>query len=114
MKFSERLRLARETAKLTQEQLAVKSGVKQGTISKIERGDAESSTFTVQLAMACRVRPEWLAMEDGEMVDGLYVDDERIKRGVMILEQLKAEYRLDDALEALNLVIKLTHKKTGQ
>jgi transcriptional regulator with XRE-family HTH domain len=69
MEFSERLKLAREAAKLTQEQLAQKSGVKQGTISKIERGDADSSTFTVQLAIACKVRPEWLAMESGPMID---------------------------------------------
>ena len=46
-----------------------KSGVKQGTISKIERGDTDSSTFTVQLAIACGVRPEWLAVEDGPMID---------------------------------------------
>lgn len=69
MEFSERLRLAREAAKLTQEQLAQKSGVKQGTISKIERGDADSSTFTVQLAIACGVRPEWLAIGSGAMID---------------------------------------------
>lgn len=111
MNFGERLYKAREHAKLTQEELAKKSCVKQGTISKIERGDTDSSTFTVQLATACGVRPEWLAMEQGEMVDGLYVDDARIKRGVEILEQMKAEHRLDDALELLNSVAKLTRKK---
>jgi transcriptional regulator with XRE-family HTH domain len=114
MEFSERLKQARGHAQLTQEGLATKSGVKQGTISKIERGDTDSSTFTVQLAKACGVRPEWLAMEDGEMVDGLYVDDERIKRCVAILEQLKAEFRLDDALELLNSVVKFSQKKSGQ
>ena len=67
MKFGDRLELARKSAKLTQEELAKKSGVQQGTISKIERGDADSSTFTVQLAIACGVRPEWLAIEDGSM-----------------------------------------------
>lgn len=76
MEFSERLRHARESAKLTQEQLAQKSGVKQGTISKIERGDADSSTFTVQLAIACGVRPEWLAIEDGPMIDQYKIAEE--------------------------------------
>lgn len=114
MNFGERLYKARGHAKLTQEGLAKESGVKQGTISKIERGDADSSTFTVQLAIACGVRPEWLAIEDGEMVDGLYVDDERIKRGVEMLEQLKAEHRLDDALDFLNSAVKLSRKKTEQ
>lgn len=115
MTLGERLKAARLHAHLdTQEKLAKKSNVSQQTISKIERGLVDSSGYVVHLAKACGVRPEWLAMEDGEMVDGLYVEDERIKRGVVILEQLKAEYRLDDALELLNSVAKLTRKKTEQ
>lgn len=115
MTLGERLKAARRYANLdTQEQLAKKSGVSQQTISKIERGLVDSSGYVVHLAKACGVRPEWLAMEDGEMVDGLYVDDERIKRGVEILEQLKSEHRLDDALELLNSVVKFSQKKTSQ
>lgn len=115
MTLGERLKAARQHAHLdTQEKLAKKSGVSQQTISKIERGMVDSSGYVVHLAKACGVRPEWLAMEDGEMVDGLYVDDERIKRGVGMLEQLKAEYRLDDALELLTSAVKLARKKTEQ
>lgn len=114
MRFGERLRAARKHAKLTQDELAKKSGVEQGTISKIERGDTDSSTFTVHLAVACGVRSEWLALEQGEMVDGLYIEDERIKCGVAILEQLQAEYRLDDALEFLLRLLNSPAKKKAK
>lgn len=123
MNYGERLIKAREHAKLTQAQLSERLGkdadgkyyMSQSNISALERDPkTKGSLHTVKLARACGVNPDWLAYEEGEMVDGLYVDDERIKRGVMILEQLKAEYRLDDALELLNSVAKLTRKKTGQ
>lgn len=94
MNFGERLHKAREHARLTQEGLAKESGVKQGTISKIERGDADSSTFTVQLAIACGVRPEWLAMGKGEMVDGIYVEDPKAKAVLMAMERMP-EYKKD-------------------
>jgi transcriptional regulator with XRE-family HTH domain len=87
MNFSERLRRAREHADLTQEALAQRSGVKQGTISKIERGESESSTFVVQLAVACGVRCEWLALEIGEMLESALKPDE---------EALLGKYRASD------------------
>lgn len=68
MTYGKRLKTAREHAKLTQPGLAEKSGVSQQTISKIERGKQDGSTYTVQLASACGVRPEWLASETGEML----------------------------------------------
>jgi len=58
MKYGERLRKARKLRKLSQPQLAELSGVGQGSISKIERGDQEASTFDVPLAIALRIRPE--------------------------------------------------------
>lgn len=115
MTLGERLKAARQFAKIaTQDDLAKKSGVSQQTISKIESNKTDSSAFIVQLAIACGVRPEWLAMEQGEMTDGLYIYDERIKHGVAILEQLKAEYRLDDAIELLNTAVKFTSKKDAE
>lgn len=99
MNFGERLLKAREHAGLTQEMLAKKSGVKQGTISKIERGDTDSSTFTVQLSIACGVRPEWLAIEDGEMVDGLYVDDPKARAVLLAMKQMP-EFKKDMLVQA--------------
>ncbi len=109
MKFSERLLKAREHAGLTQDQLAEKSGVKQGTISKIERGESDSSTFTVQLAMACGVRAEWLALESGEMVDGLYVHDDRMKKALQLMESMP-DYAVDQALKDIASIAELVQK----
>ena len=115
MTLGKRLKAAREYAKLeTQEMLAKKSHISQQTISKIERDLVETSGYVVQLAVACGVRPEWLAMEEGEMADGLYVENEQIKKGVMILEQLQAEYRLDDALNLLTSIAQFSTKKAAE
>lgn len=66
--FAERLFKARTHAKLTQAQLAKAAGVSQGNLGELE-WDGESSMAVVRLAMACGVRPEWLAENKGEMVD---------------------------------------------
>lgn len=64
-----RLRHARKVRKLTQQELALKSGIKQGSISDLERG--ESKTFRgntlVAIANALNVRPEWLSHGRGPM-----------------------------------------------
>jgi transcriptional regulator with XRE-family HTH domain len=67
MNYGERLRYAREKREMTQEELAAKSKVGQGSISKIERGDQEKSTHDIKLAFALQISPFWLAMEIGEM-----------------------------------------------
>lgn len=63
--FGARLRSAREALGLSQQQLADKCGVGQGSISKIERGDQDESRHTVKLASALRVNALWLATGDG-------------------------------------------------
>jgi len=126
MRFSERLRLAREYAKLSQEELSTRAGVKQGTISKIERGDSESSTFTVHLALACGVRPEWLAMEVGEMTGAsthtaqtpaTYQVKDPIQDDLAALDKLEANAyltrlkRLKSEIEETEADIRLAAKK---
>ena len=64
MKYGQRLRAARKHKKLTQDELAELSGVKQGSISKIERGDQDRSTFDIDLAISLDVSPKWL--KDGD------------------------------------------------
>lgn len=66
--FGERLHQARTHARLTQAQLVTAAGIAQGTLGELEwTGDA--SMAVVRLAVACGVRPEWLAEGTGEMVD---------------------------------------------
>ena len=60
MKYGERLRVAREKKGLSQEDLAKASGVGQGTISKIERGDQNSSGYDAILSYTLDIDAMWL------------------------------------------------------
>jgi SOS-response transcriptional repressor LexA len=61
MNIGTRLRHARGLKQWSQEDLANASGVSQASISKIERGDQNSSVHTPQLAAALEVEAIWLA-----------------------------------------------------
>lgn len=58
--FGERVRKRREDLGMTQPELARASGIKQPTISNIERGRNKGSQHIVELAAALKVRPQWL------------------------------------------------------
>lgn len=105
MKFSERVKQARLFANLSQEELALAVGLTQGLISKIERGDQEETASVVKIAKACSVRPEWLDDGSGEMTDGLYVQGEKLKNAVLIMQSLP-DYALDEAIERVAAVKK--------
>lgn len=66
-KFGERLRKARKDAGLTQTELAVKVGIKQPTLSAIETGESQGTTYLVELANALSVNPSWLAGSSNDM-----------------------------------------------
>lgn len=66
--FGERLYLARTYAKLSQTQLCKLAGVSQGNLGELE-WNGDGSMAAVRLAVACGVRPEWLAEGIGDMVD---------------------------------------------
>lgn len=115
MKYGERLFKARTYAKLTQGQLAdkIKGGCTQENISKLERGDATGSEFTVQFADACGVRPLWLAIEKGEMIGGHYVDDERLIAALQLMRPLPP-YAINHVIKEINETAELiNHTKKG-
>lgn len=60
MSIGTRLKEARAAAKLTQAELAVKSGLKQSTISDLEKGKSQSSRSAALLASILGVSPLWL------------------------------------------------------
>lgn len=64
-----RLRHARKLRGLTQDELATKSGIKQGSISDLERGESKTyrGATLVALAHTLKVSPEWLAQGRGAM-----------------------------------------------
>lgn len=57
---AERLKFARNHRKLSQEALAEKAGVSKGTIGNIESGTRAIDKSAVKLAIALKVRAEWL------------------------------------------------------
>lgn len=66
MSIGQRVREARKDAKLTQTQVAKKSGIKQSTVSDLERGVSASSSELVAIAMAVGVNPSWLQTGKGD------------------------------------------------
>ena len=61
------MRRARKKAGLTQTELGDAVGLKQATISGLEKGDSRSSAYLVQIARVCGVNADWLATGNGEM-----------------------------------------------
>lgn len=109
MKFSERLKLARKHAKLSQEELALIVGCSQGAISKIERGDQEESTLVVKFAVACGINPVWLDTGDGEMIASQVNLSPQMQTHLRVLQQLP-DYALEevirDAIKTAELIEK--------
>ncbi|WET08897.1 S24 family peptidase [Pseudomonas sp. D3] len=67
MNLSERLKLARSKAGLTQSMLAEKVGIAQTAISQLESGKTLRSSYLIQIAQACAVNSLWLQSGEGEM-----------------------------------------------
>jgi phage repressor protein C with HTH and peptisase S24 domain len=65
MELKDRLRQARKNAGLTQADLAERAGIKQASISEIERGLTRTSGYLVKLAQICGVDPVWLSDGSG-------------------------------------------------
>ena len=75
MRYGERLKAAREYAKLNQTQLAEDCGVTQPTISELETTPAIGSSFTARFARRCNVSVDWLADEIGDMIPADHLND---------------------------------------
>ena len=112
MTLGERLKAARAHANLdTQQDLAEKSKVPQQTISKIERGAAKTSAFIVQLAVACNVRPEWLAIESGPMSrNEMVIAEPKIIEALRVMESLP-DYLVDSEIQRLQTLATLANKQ---
>jgi phage repressor protein C with HTH and peptisase S24 domain len=69
MEYKDRIKTARKHAKLTQVELAKLVGIDQTSISDLERGKSQSSSYNARIAAACGVSSLWLEDGLGEMVD---------------------------------------------
>jgi len=65
MELKDRLKQARKGAGLTQVELADRAGIKQASISEIERGLTRTSGHLIRLAQICGVDPVWLSEGTG-------------------------------------------------
>jgi transcriptional regulator with XRE-family HTH domain len=114
MSYGTRLKKAREHAGYTQAELAEKAKVgSQVNISKLERMSASGSEFTVQYAMACGVNPVWLATGEGEMIDGLYIHDQKLQRVMALMEEMP-EYAVDQAIKSIASIKELIDHKNNR
>jgi transcriptional regulator with XRE-family HTH domain len=93
MKYGERLRLAREKKGLSQEDLAKVSGVGQGTISKIERGDQNSSGYDAVLSYTLDIDAMWLYSGKDEFAPDWLIQSSNfgLKKKRKIVESLNDE-----------------------
>jgi transcriptional regulator with XRE-family HTH domain len=100
MTFGKRLRAARLHAKLTQDQLGDLAECGQGVISKIERGDQDTSTYTVMFARICGVSPDWLYDGTGPMIITKRIDQytKPIQHMVEVAENMDAQDQYRAAL----------------
>lgn len=66
MELKDRLKQARKNAGLTQVELAERAGIKQASISEMERGLTRTSGYLIKLAQICGVDPVWLSEGTGQ------------------------------------------------
>jgi phage repressor protein C with HTH and peptisase S24 domain len=67
MSIGTRVKQARKAARMTQIELATRSGLKQSSISDLEVGKSQGTTYLASLASALGVNPLWLETGRGTM-----------------------------------------------
>ncbi len=68
MEYKDRIKAARRHAGLTQAQLAKLVGIDQASISDLERGRSQRSSYNASIAKACGVSAIWIESGAGPMV----------------------------------------------
>lgn len=84
---------ARKFAKMTQKEAEAASGVKQSSISKIERGDTSRSMSVLALARAYRADPNWLDTGDGPAP----WDQNQVRPALYLVNEPPGPYRVTHA-----------------
>jgi transcriptional regulator with XRE-family HTH domain len=83
MSIGSRIREARKSANMTQQQLADKSGLKQAALSELETGESAGSKYLASIAAALGVSALWL--ETGRGLRSPFEEADRKKEAHMIL-----------------------------
>lgn len=109
MKYGERLKLARERAKLSQQALADLVGMKQPSLSHLENPEkeADGSEFTVKIARVLGVSVDWLDDEIGEMLASEEEElDPRIEHVMKVMQSLPP-YAVDAGVREIDSLAEL-------
>jgi len=109
MKYGERLKMAREHAGLTQQQLADACNIRQPSVQHLEdvRNNSSGSIHTVMFARVCGVSADWLADNTGEMLPHEYrTTDPKIIAVARCMEPMP-EYGKDAAVKDVAEVAQL-------
>lgn len=112
--FGERLKTARLFAGLTQEQLGLLAECGQALVSRIERGDQDSTSYVVKLAQACGVRAEYLDSGELPMISTYTpaLSDPKIAQLIRELDTLPP-YVIDSLLGEVETMKRLLESKKG-
>ena len=89
--LGKRLKTARESAGMTQPELADKAGMSQQMISKIERDESTSSPHVVKLARILGVRAEWLGEGVGPMTSEGHINRKMFREIFDLVEKVAEE-----------------------
>ncbi|MCY1530551.1 transcriptional regulator, y4mF family [compost metagenome] len=117
MEYKDRIKAARKHAKLTQVELAKLVGIDQTSISDLERGKSQSSSFNARIAAACGVNPLWLEDDVGDMVFKPDYDEiaDQVERASGIRSLDAKEIRaLNRTSSAADLVREMLATKAGK
>ena len=103
MTLAERIIQARHHAGLTQKELAKRTELSQQAVSMLETGKQKATTEIVTIAVVCGVRPEWLALEQGEMLNipMVNIDNDKKLQQLLLLARELPEYGKDKAIQEL-------------
>ena len=102
MSIGRRVKQARKSAGLTQSDLAKVVGIKQSTISELERGDSRSTSYIALIARACGVSAEHLeGITENDLVPQGYSaagDMPRITRSVPQISSIQASRWMENGV----------------
>jgi transcriptional regulator with XRE-family HTH domain len=122
MSIGTRVKEARKAAKLTQEELSKRSGLKQSTISDLEVGKSQGTTYLASLAAALGVNAMWLETGRGPREAGQATRGQE-EPGILDLKaetvaelRLLGVYRLanDREREAIDNLIKRVERAVNE
>lgn len=109
--MSNRIKVVRETLKLSQREFGEKLGVSRDVISNIEYNRVPPKDLLLRhICQLYKVNWHWLETGEGEMFDGNPEESGKINEALSIFQTLRPEFQ-DYALEQIKKLAELQGKK---